>query len=275
MIVNHKLLDVDFRSTPNQGVPMAVLPSSIVLHFTAGRNLDSSVSWLQNPIAGASAHLIIGRDGEVVQLVPFNTVAWHAGKSSYKNRSGYNNFSIGIELENPGELKKNGNMFSSWFGGEYSESEVLQAQHSNKNRDQKTVSYWLTYTDKQIAKTEQIILELMDAYPIDEILGHEEIAPGRKTDPGPAFPLDNLRNRLLLDDRADNSANNSADTINTYTGLVTADLLNIRSGPGSHYQTLAAPIPKGQLVSVVNQEQNWYQVEVITKGWVYKQYVKN
>ena len=62
----------------------------IVLHYTAGTSAESSALFLTRPDVSASAHLVIGRDGEVFQLVPFNIEAWHAGKSWYAGRGGLN-----------------------------------------------------------------------------------------------------------------------------------------------------------------------------------------
>ncbi len=107
-----------------------------------------------------SAHLLIRRDGELAQYVPFQRRAWHAGESIYAGRSHCNDFSVGIELEG--------------------------ADH-------------LPYDDRQYPRLAAIIQALRDAYPAitpERLIGHADIAPGRKTDPGPAFDWDRLR-RLL------------------------------------------------------------------------------
>lgn len=98
-----------------------------------------------------SAHLLIRRDGEVIQFVPFHLRAWHAGQSSFEGQSACNDFSIGIELE----------------GADDVDFEEIQYQ--------------------QLA---DITHCLMKAYPritSKRIVGHSDIAPGRKTDPGPLF----------------------------------------------------------------------------------------
>lgn len=98
-----------------------------------------------------SAHLLIRRDGSVIQFVPFNERAWHAGASCFDGREQCNDFSIGIELEGTDDLP---------------------------------------YTDPQYQALATITRTLMQYYPAitcDRITGHEHIAPGRKTDPGPAF----------------------------------------------------------------------------------------
>ena len=98
---------VEIKKSPNHsGKFRNNLPDTIVLHYTAGASVNSCVNWLCNPAAKASAHLIVGKNGEVVQLVGFDTVAWHAGKSEWKGRKNLNQFSIGIELDNAGLLEK-------------------------------------------------------------------------------------------------------------------------------------------------------------------------
>lgn len=98
-----------------------------------------------------SAHALIHRDGDVVQYVPFNKRAWHAGKSCFKGRETCNDFSIGIELEGADDC---------------------------------------AYEDAQYRVLATLSAALMRAYPgitAARIAGHSDIAPGRKTDPGPCF----------------------------------------------------------------------------------------
>ena len=75
-------------------------PDTIVIHATGGSSAESSARYLANKATPVSAHLVIGRRGEIYQLVPFNVIAWHAGKSTHKGRTNLNRYSIGIELDN-------------------------------------------------------------------------------------------------------------------------------------------------------------------------------
>jgi len=107
-----------------------------------------------------SSHLLIRRDGEIVQYVPFHKRAWHAGVSQFLGRDVCNDFSIGIELE--------GTDFEP-------------------------------FTKKQYHALEQALLVLIKTYPnlnAKGITGHEHIAPGRKTDPGPFFDWKTLSKAL-------------------------------------------------------------------------------
>jgi AmpD protein len=114
-------------------------------------------------IAGlkVSSHLLIRRDGELVQYVPLQKRAWHAGVSCFKERDCCNDFSVGIELEGEDESP---------------------------------------YTEVQYQSLARVIKSLIKMYPAlndKTIVGHSDIAPGRKTDPGPAFDW-SLLNQLLL-----------------------------------------------------------------------------
>ncbi len=101
-----------------------------------------------------SAHFLIRRDGTLVQFVPCHLRAWHAGASSWRGRECCNDFSIGIELEGTDERP---------------------------------------YTGKQYARLARVLSSVRRLHPIADVVGHRDIAPGRKTDPGPAFDWDHLR----------------------------------------------------------------------------------
>jgi AmpD protein len=104
-----------------------------------------------------SAHFLIRRDGGVVQFVPCNRRAWHAGASSWQGRTRCNDFSIGIELEGSDSVP---------------------------------------FTERQYAALVRLTRRLLRAYPIRDIAGHSDIAPERKTDPGPCFDWPRYREAL-------------------------------------------------------------------------------
>ena len=108
-----------------------------------------------------SSHFLIGRDGALTQFVPCARRAWHAGASSWRGREGCNDFSVGVELEGTDDL---------------------------------------AYEAGQYAMLARLTQALRRRYAIQDLAGHADIAPGRKTDPGPAF--DWARYRGLLDDLA-------------------------------------------------------------------------
>lgn len=112
--------------------------------------------------AAVSAHVLIARDGTLTQYVPFDRRAWHAGRSEYCGRTSCNDFSIGIELEGTDDLE---------------------------------------YASAQYRALAELIAALRRGYPAlgsAEIVGHNDIAPGRKTDPGPAFNWFELERQLEI-----------------------------------------------------------------------------
>lgn len=270
MNINDNLLQgdkVNFVESPNHSGKFADnLPDTIIIHYTAGSSAESSVRTLTDPNVKASAHVVVGKDGSITQLVPFDTVAWHAGKSSYNGRSGYNQYSIGIEIDNAGLLTKVGDQYQAWFGRKYGADEVVKAVHRNEHVER----YWHAYTEEQIAAVEELCRLLINTYNIQAILGHEEVSPGRKVDPGPAFPLDKLRDKLLC---ADRNAEGPADEPLPETAVVNTDGLNIRLQPQVKAELAAKPLTKGAKVTIHQEQNGWYQVTTEVTGWVYGKYV--
>ena len=180
-----------FRASPSVGGWLK--PEYIVLHDTAsGLNDSGSISWLTDKRSKVSAHVVVGRDGRVTQLVPFNVKAWHAGQSVWRGRSLLNGFSIGIEIINPGKMTKIGE-------GIYKGVVTID---TNKDRSlvvkyAKTAAhgegYWLAYSDAQVAAVQALCEALCAEYPIKEIVTHWMISPGRKIDTNPLFPLERVQ----------------------------------------------------------------------------------
>ena len=100
-----------------------------------------------------SAHFFIRRDGELIQFVPCLKRAWHAGRSNWRGRERCNDFSIGIELEGTDDV---------------------------------------AFTDRQYRTLGELTSALTAAYPIQDVVGHSDISPGRKTDPGPCFDWERI-----------------------------------------------------------------------------------
>jgi len=201
---NHRLLldgkPVAFRQTPNVGGEMPVR-RFLVQHFTAGASASSAIDWLCDPESKASAHLVIARDGTVTQLAPFNRVTWHAGRSEWTHFGrkfvGLNACSIGIEFDNAGRLHANpgGGWKTSW-GKLVPSHEVHLARHKHGG----PACGWHRYTDGQLTVGLLVSRALVERYNLDAVLGHEDIAPRRKDDPGPAFPMERFQ-RLILEAR--------------------------------------------------------------------------
>jgi N-acetyl-anhydromuramoyl-L-alanine amidase len=154
--------------------PAGVAPDLVVLHgislppgefggpwiarlFTGNLPADAHEEFHERAGLRVSAHLLIRRDGEVVQFVSFSQRAWHAGKSSWQGREACNDYSIGIECEGTDEVP---------------------------------------YEAAQYTALRDLLPKLLEAYPLiakDRIVGHSDVAPGRKTDPGPSFDWKQIR----------------------------------------------------------------------------------
>jgi N-acetyl-anhydromuramoyl-L-alanine amidase len=119
--------------------------------FTGTLPADAHPYFRDLAAARLSAHVLIRRDGEIVQYVPFGERAWHAGVSAYRGRAGCNDFSVGVELEGTDDTP---------------------------------------YTESQYRQLAALVAALLTAYASlskEALVGHSDIAPGRKTDPGPSF----------------------------------------------------------------------------------------
>ena len=268
-ISEHKLKGENVRkavwSKNHSGKYGANLPDTVIVHYTAGP-YRASLNTLTNPRVRASAHVIIDRDGSITQLIPFDTIAWHAGKSSYKGRVGFNKYSLGIEIVNSGHLTKSGNVYRSWFGSAYNPSDVIEATHRNQTRPK----FWHIYTEEQIQAVTELCRLFIDKYKIKHILGHEEIAPKRKSDPGPAFPLDRLRTQLLGTNRDDDGGEELPEN-----GRVAAGSLNIRETPKSGSAKVAKPLKRGAKVKILDEANGWYKVVTEVEGWVFGKYIEH
>ncbi len=182
------------RPSANVGGPFeGSNPDTIIIHFTDGHTLEAAIDTLCDVDRKVSAHLLVGRDGAVVQLVTFDHIAWHAGQSSWGQRTQFNQYSLGIEVQNAGKLEQRDGRYMSSLGHEYPPQEVCEAVH----RNQVEPSLWHNYPAVQLGAVERVCRLLVETYKIHHLFGHEEIAPDRKIDPGPAFPLDQLRHDLL------------------------------------------------------------------------------
>jgi AmpD protein len=132
--------------------------------FTNSLPPDEHPYFAQIASLRVSSHVLIRRDGAIVQYVPFHERAWHAGQSNYRGRERCNDFSIGIELEGTDTT---------------------------------------AYEPAQYRVLAELILDLCDAYPTlstERLAGHSDIAPGRKTDPGVAFDWPRLHALLRVRD---------------------------------------------------------------------------
>ncbi len=134
-------------------------PSLLVLHYTGMRTGQEALDRLRDPEAKVSSHYLVEEDGRVFRLVAEERRAWHAGVSYWRGRSNVNGESIGIEIVNPGH---------EWG--------------------------YRAFPDVQIASVIALVADIRTRWDIDDrdIIGHSDIAPDRKDDPGELFPWKRL-----------------------------------------------------------------------------------
>ncbi|MFA5968531.1 MAG: N-acetylmuramoyl-L-alanine amidase [Sphingomonas sp.] len=153
--------------TPSPNFDDRALPiSMIVLHYTGMQDAESAIDRLRDPEAKVSAHYVVAEDGTVLRLVAEEKRAWHAGKSHWRHIDDVNSASVGIEIVNPGHE----------FG-------------------------YRPFPDEQVDAVIRLVHGIKDRYEITRgnIVGHSDIAPMRKRDPGELFPWSRLaRLRLAL-----------------------------------------------------------------------------
>jgi len=164
-----QVLSSHFDARPSGAVPELIVVHCISLPpgqyggawieqlFTGTLPRDAHPYFATIPPGRVSAHLLVRRDGAAVQFVPFGARAWHAGVSEYRGRPACNDFSVGIELEGVDDAG---------------------------------------YEDAQYRTLAAVITALLATYPTldaERIVGHSDIAPGRKLDPGPKFDWARLR----------------------------------------------------------------------------------
>ncbi len=150
--------DIELLVIHNISLPPGQFGAAAIKQFFCNK-LDNSSHPFYSEIADlrVSAHLLIDREGGLTQFVPFDMRAWHAGESTFCGKDRCNDFSIGIEME----------------GTDFED-----------------------FTDRQYTSLTRVTRILLDSYPTmaaENIVGHSDIAPGRKTDPGPCFDWDRYR----------------------------------------------------------------------------------
>lgn len=158
---------MQFIEAPSPNFDDRQLPvTMIVLHYTGMESAAAAQQRLCDPEAKVSAHYLVLEDGQVVRMVDEDKRAWHAGRSHWRGITDVNSASIGIEIANPGHE----------FG-------------------------YVPFPDEQVAAVIRLVHAIKDRYEITRgnIVGHSDIAPSRKQDPGELFPWGKLaRLRLAL-----------------------------------------------------------------------------
>ena len=221
-IVDHLLTEATFEELSHG--PLARPPRYIVLHNTAGGSVAGSIEHLRKK--GFSYHVLVSRTGELVQCVPFHRAAGHAGRSNWRGQDSLNGFSIGISAANYGPLspQADGKFYNRGENGKvitgvFTADEVVVQRHRNGGGK----PGWEKYREPQISAMLRVCEALVAEYKsIVDIVGHDDIAVGRKVDPGPAFPMHRFH-ALVPGRKADPGPRMRVDT--------PGDTLSLRDAP--------------------------------------------
>lgn len=279
-ITNHKLDGVEFQQA--RWIGGAITPTLVVLHDTAGQlTHGNSAAYLRSNEAKVSVHFVIEVDGTIVQQVPTNRTANHAGPSSFHGRSGCNDFSIGIEIVNPGRMTAAGSEFARpWWGGTFNRTlfgieEVSTPQHGS--------GLWMHYSQEQIRAVLELLEVLFrDVLTLTDITTHWYVSPGRKTDTNPLFPIDVVRARILgrsdpADIEADAGSRDAEDGTMVFIGAKSG--LNMRRWPNWDNPNVILTIPHAEIVPVLRRgefaRREWLLVFYAgQRGWVLDAYTQ-
>ena len=276
-IRRHKLMDggkaVETIPSIFTGRAFAATPTILVMHFTYGSSARSSANWFRdrsNP--GSSAHLVVDRDGSVIQCVDFDVVAWHAGKSRLGGLVGLNQYAIGIEMANWGYLQPAGRGWKTYTGVPIADPVMAVHKNGNPPGCARSEIGWEPYPAAQVATAAAAAQALVATYGIDRIVGHDDIARDRKWDPGPAFDMRRFKDKVF---------GGRADDGDTRMRVAVSEGLNLRKGAGTT-SDVSETLPAGTVVEPIRSEGVWVEVSVINAagapratGWVHSHYLED
>ena len=244
-------------------------PDYVVIHYTATDDAHSAIDWFMNTSSNPdriAAHIVIDLDGTITQLVPFNQKANHAGTSTWDGVDNFNSHAVGIEIVNAGFVEKmpNGSfrrnigldknkkpVYKTYPSSE--EKNILKASHKHKFWVAKDNKYWYRFPDAQLKSLYQLCKILFEKYQLVTAVGHDDISPGRKPDPGPAFPWDAFKQEVL------GSANNRGNIFLTNTESV-----NLRNSFSTNAPVIKK-LPSGYEVGLIETHGQWSKVYLVDK----------
>lgn len=255
-------------------------PKFLVIHYTAGTSFEGDMRVLSSDsTAKVSCHLVIGPEGQVGQIGNFRDALWHAGQSNWKGYSGLNKYSIGIEVTCPGYLTRVGKDAARTDAGKVIVDDepypFIEGRHTNP-KDHHTL--WAGFTEKQVELVREIGILLMDTYDLEEAVGHDQIAPDRKLDPGPSCPQSVF---AFLNGNHDNLPGIERPDLEPISmrakykvgRLPAGEKLNCRAEPRGR---VIGSLPEGTSVEIIQTTGDWAQIRTPWTGtvcWVYLDYL--
>ncbi len=182
--------ETGFAAAVTRGTYATGYPQGTVVHFTAGRH-NGLASALNYQVGQGHLYFVIDENGNIGQNFSLDSWGYHAGTSSYPGLSGsVSNELVGIEVQCAGKLAKQGSKYHTWFRTTVPESEVRAIPNKKDNQAQ---GYYEKYTEAQENALTTLILWLHKNNPsvfnLDLVVGHDEVSPGRKNDPGGSLSM--------------------------------------------------------------------------------------
>lgn len=279
-IINHRLHHDDgtpypFRASPNVG--SVIRPRWLVIHYTASGSPNEAISWFANKDSKVSAHVVIGKDGSITQCVPFNVRANHAGQSTWQGVSGLNSHSIGFELDGFGFLGNAGAGKWKFRSTAIPDADVVVAKHKFGT----PTGGWPRYPEAQLNAALELAKLVVKEYGLEDVVGHDDISPGRKQDPGPTFPMESFRASARGQTPAAGTATPPASAGSAPRPIArfrVKTTLNVRGGPGAANATVAgSPLQPGAVVRGAEDRDGWKRITAegsSVAGWVSAQFLE-
>ena len=253
---------INIRLSPN--VRELIDPDYVVIHYTATDTASSAIDWFMNTKDNPdkiAAHIVLDFDGTITQLIPFNHRANHAGTSTWDGVDNFNFHAVGIEIVNAGFVEKlsNGtfrrstgkNSFKTYPATD--SKRIVKADHKHKFWTGNDNHFWFTYPDAQLQALYKLCKALFDTYHLINAVGHDDISPARKPDPGPAFPWNDFKTTVF------GSTNNTGKifTVNT-------EGANLRASFSSGSPSMKK-LPAGYEVGLIETNGQWSKVYLADK----------
>ena len=251
-------LGFDLSTQVSAGVQME-RADMVIVKSTTNQYLNES-GHINGNITNSPTHVLIDRDGLVTQFIPFNEQIAVAISGSWEGMKNLASRSIILTFVNHGRLQKQGDEFISQDGTVIDRTDVFTGIHQNEE----SLSYWQKFTDSQVSIAEKIIRCLTSAYQVKYILGYEEVCPGLQTDPGPAFPLEIMRRKVMKDQEQE------FGTVLNFKN--TMHQLDLNTVLREDVMALKAE-RNAKIVNIRRKNGGWYKVNIDLGGFIKEKWI--
>lgn len=260
LIQNGSPLHQATSSLPSGRRRKALESVDLVIIRTSQDQLTQHTDHINEHIVEPTSHVLINRDGLIIQSIPFNEQVGKPLQGSWEGMGDLTSRSVVIALQNSGRLSKTADIYSSSCGRSFDATEVFTGIHQNEE----SLSYWQKFSESQIQVAEKIIRCLASTYQVKYILGNEEVCPGLKTDPGPAFPLEILRRKIMKE--------NMLHQTGKFDGNPVTGRFDLNAILGKQQQDASAK-RAAKIVNIRKKSGGWYKVNIDLGGFIKEEWV--